>query len=127
MEIIDYGYKIAQLQDKDFWDTYNFSISRTSTHNHDGENSTLLGPGHLEPLKIFIDVGDWPTPVDEIYTSDSIPLPPNVEWLDQGVCPLMVAGFSTDNVKVEVDYVRVDDNNFAVRQRTNQALILALS
>ncbi len=127
MQIVDYGYKIAQLQDKDFWDTYNFSITRTSTHNHDGENSALLGPGHLEPLKVFIDTIDWPAPVDEVYTSDSIPLPPNVTWPDQGVFPLIATGTSTDNKKVEVDYIRVDDFNFAVRQHTNQALILALS
>ena len=80
MNIIDFGYKIPELSDKDFWQSYNFDITRLATHNHDGENSSLLAPGHMAPQLVLIETGDWTGPVSEVYTSPTIPLPSSVTW-----------------------------------------------
>jgi hypothetical protein len=37
-----YGYKIPELEDKDFWDSYNFNFERLDQHDHDGVNSKDL-------------------------------------------------------------------------------------
>lgn len=39
-----YGYKIPELEDKDFWDSYNFNISRYDGHTHDGIDSAPIFP-----------------------------------------------------------------------------------
>ena len=126
MQTIQYGYRLPEPADKTFWDTYNFDIQRLATHDHDGLNSALLGPGHFEPSYIFIEPGDWNGPVDEVYTSDPIGIPPNVTWVDTEPCPLIVKGFNDANEAVNIDFFRVDNNNLAVRQKTNQGLTVAL-
>ena len=45
------GYKIPELEDKDFWDSYNFNIARLDGHNHTGTDSELVPPqATLDPL-----------------------------------------------------------------------------
>jgi hypothetical protein len=39
-----YGYKIPELEDKDFWDSYNENIPLMNDHDHDGDNSALVLP-----------------------------------------------------------------------------------
>lgn len=40
----EFGYKIPELEDKDFWDSYNFNISRYDAHSHDGVDSVFVPP-----------------------------------------------------------------------------------
>ena len=126
MNIIDFGYKIPELSDQDFWQSYNFDITRLSTHDHDGENSALLAPGHMAPQLVLIETGDWTGPVSEVYTSPTIPLPSSVTWPDGSPCPVIVKGFTSGNVACQVDYQRVDDNNLKCTQYTNQELVIGL-
>lgn len=124
MQIIDYGYKLPDIQDKDFWDSYNFDITRLSTHNHDGENSALLDAGHLNPTKLLIETGDWVGPTSEVYEF-TIPLPSNVTWPDGGVSPVLVKSFE-NNIATLTNFQRVDDNNFKVTSRTNDDLVIGI-
>ena len=39
-----YGYKIPELEDKDFWDSYNFNFERLDGHTHDGVDSAFVPP-----------------------------------------------------------------------------------
>ncbi len=39
-----HGYKIPELEDKDFWDSYNFNIARYDAHDHTGVDSALVPP-----------------------------------------------------------------------------------
>ena len=126
MQIIDYGYKLPELEDKTFFDSYNFDITRLSTHNHDGENSALLAPGHMAPTLVLIEAADWTGPTSEIYDSPTIPLPTNVTWADGSPCPVVVKGFTSGNKSCNVEYERVDDNNFKVTQMTTQELVVGL-
>lgn len=59
MKIISYGYKIPELKDKDFWESYNFDVTRLSTHNHDGNNSAHLAPGASFPYQQLVTIADW--------------------------------------------------------------------
>ena len=40
-----YGYKIPELEDKDFWDSYNWNFLRLDGHTHDGEDSAFITVG----------------------------------------------------------------------------------
>lgn len=126
MQIIDYGYKLPELSDQDFWQSYNFDITRLSTHNHDGVNSALLGPGHMAPTLVLVETGDWTGPVSEVYTSPTIPLPSNVTWADGSPCPVIVKGFTSGNISCQIEYSRIDDDNLKVTQYTNQELVVGL-
>lgn len=126
MQIISYGYKIPELQDKDFWQSYNFDITRLASHSHDGVDSPLLVPGHMQPTLVLVELADWTGPVDEVYSSANIPLPTNVTWPDQTPCPVIVKGFTSANVSCNVSFQRVDDNNLKVTQKTNQELLVGL-
>lgn len=126
MQIIDYGYKLPEQPDKTFFDSYNFNITRYSTHNHDGVNSALLPPGHTAPQLVLIETSDWTGPTDEVFSSPNVPLPSNVTWTDGNPCPVTVKGFTTSNKSLPVEYQRVDDNNLRLLQKTNQDLIIGL-
>ena len=39
-----YGYKIPELEDKDFWTSYNENFVLVDAHNHDGDNSAVVAP-----------------------------------------------------------------------------------
>jgi len=46
-----YGYKIPELEDKDFWGSYNENFVLVDAHNHDGDNSAVVAPqAVLDPL-----------------------------------------------------------------------------
>lgn len=126
MQIIDFGYKLPELSDKDFWQSYNFDIERLSTHDHDGINSALLDAGHMNPTLLLVETADWNGPVDDVYTTDPIALPANVTWPDGSPCPVIVKGFTTANLSCNVNYSRVDDNNFQLTQKTDQELIVGI-
>lgn len=40
-----YGYKIPELEDKDFWTSYNFNFERLDQHSHDGIDSPIISAG----------------------------------------------------------------------------------
>jgi len=126
MQIIDYGYKLPEQEDKTFFDSYNFDITRLSTHNHDGENSAPLSPGHMAPTLVLVEAVDWTGPTDEVYSSPNIPLPSSVTWTTGNPCPILVKGFTSGNKSCNVEYERVDDNNFKVTQMTTQELVVGL-
>jgi len=124
MQIISFGYKIPNIQDKDFWQSYNFDITRLATHNHDGINSELLVPGHLNPTVLLIETLDWVGPTDEEYTFD-IPLPVNVTFPDGGVSPVIVRCFE-GNEQTLTSFRRVDDTNIQIFSRSNENLVVGL-
>lgn len=37
-----YGYKIPEVEDKDFFDSYNYNYNRLDTHTHDGVDSAPI-------------------------------------------------------------------------------------
>jgi hypothetical protein len=59
MKLTQYGYKLATIDDKSFWDSYNYDIERLDQHNHDGLNSAPLAPGAAVPFGIEIEIIDW--------------------------------------------------------------------
>lgn len=124
MQIIDYGYRLPDIQDKDFWGSYNFDVTRLSTHDHDGINSALLSAGHLNPTLILIEEADWSGPVSEVY-SFQIPLPVNVTWPSGSPSPIIIQMFENDAL-VPANFQRVDDNNLSIISRTNTDLVVGL-
>lgn len=124
MQIISYGYRLPDIQDKDFWNSYNFDIERLSTHDHDGINSAFLSAGHMNPTLILIETGDWVGPTDEVYSFD-IPLPSNVSWPTGSPCPIVIQMFENDTI-VPANFNRVDDDNFQITSRTNTDLVVGL-
>jgi hypothetical protein len=52
MQVIDYLYKLADVGDKNFWDSFNYNFNRLATHNHDGINSAkLAGNSHAPTIQ----------------------------------------------------------------------------
>lgn len=43
-----YGYKIPELEDKDFWDSYNSNFVLVDAHNHDGINSAVIASENIQ-------------------------------------------------------------------------------
>src|SRR4051812_30285210 len=80
MQIIAYGYKLPELSDKDFWESYNFDVTRLSTHNHDGNNSPHLAPGASYPYLQTIAVGDWTGSPPHMLYDFIFPIPWMMTW-----------------------------------------------
>jgi hypothetical protein len=92
MKIIAYGYKIPELTDKDFWDQYNFDITRLSTHNHDGNNSAKLRTGSIEPYVVELTMVDWLPLGTGYYYSMVFPSAWMMTWTRNppSACPVQV-------------------------------------
>jgi len=90
MKIIDYGYKIPELTDKDFWDSYNFDVTRLSTHNHDGNNSTLLRAGSTAPYYKEVLIADWTGSAANWRYDLKFPSSWLMKWLPGTACPVQV-------------------------------------
>jgi hypothetical protein len=80
MQIIAYGYKLAELSDKDFWESYNFDIVRLASHNHDGNNSAHLAPGASYPYLQVVTIGDWVGTVPNLTYDFLFPIPWMMTW-----------------------------------------------
>jgi hypothetical protein len=91
MKIISYGYKIPELTDKDFWDSYNFDVTRLSTHNHDGINSPKINPGGIQVYGVTILNTQWTPDTPSGYYHD-VPFPVgwNMVWTSGQPCPVQV-------------------------------------
>lgn len=89
MKIIAYGYKIPELTDKDFWDSYNFDITRLSTHNHDGNNSSKLRAGSTSPYEVNVAKASWSGSGSNYRYDLKFPSTWSMIWPDGGAaCPV---------------------------------------
>jgi len=60
MQVIDYLYKLADVGDKNFWNTFNYNFNRLATHDHDGINSAkLAGNSHAPTIQTLATPGAW--------------------------------------------------------------------
>lgn len=92
MEIIDYGYKVPELEDTDFWDSLVFDIRRLSTHNHDGVNSSFIAPGAVDVYEFEFETADWVSnsPDPGYHLDFTFPITWNFTWTDQAPCPVQL-------------------------------------
>jgi len=99
MRITNKGYRIPELDDRDFWDSYNFDIERLDGHNHDGVNSEQLTPGAFDPYKETIEVADWVGAGAPFHYDFIFPAPWDMLWADDEPCPVFItARDSEENI-----------------------------
>lgn len=59
MQILSFGYKLAETSDKLFWEYNTFNIQRLNAHTHDGDDSDQLpSPSTLNTEQV-IDGTGW--------------------------------------------------------------------
>ena len=104
MKYTPHGYKLPELDDKDFWDSINYDIERLDSHNHDGLNSAHLAPGasraHEVPITPWVGTGP--------YTFDFL-FPPiwDMIWEDGEACPVEITVYNVpDGNLVHLDVTR---------------------
>lgn len=108
MKYTQYGYKLLEINDKDFWNSMNFDIDRLDQHNHDGRNSAHLAPGAARPLEIEIEVIDWvgPGPFTFEFT---FPILWDIVWADGAACPVEIMTYDLTGNVVYLDQSRATD------------------
>lgn len=114
MRVISFGYKIPAIQDKDFWETYNFDITRLSTHDHDGQNSAPLRAGVINPSFADIESADWiarTPPATGFYVDIAFDISWDMEWVDGEPCPVQVVCRTSDNLQAFPEYNRLADGS----------------
>ncbi len=114
MQVISYGYKIPKLDDKDFWESYNFDVTRLSTHDHDGQTSAPLRAGVINPYAVLVETADWiarTLPATGYQFNIPFDITWDMEWDDGDPCPVQVVFRTTDNNIAFPEYNRISDGS----------------
>jgi hypothetical protein len=108
MEVIDFGYKLPELGDQNFWDSYNFDVVRLSTHDHDGVNSKKLAGNSHAPVETIIGTAPATWTLDagsgKYYFNIAFPAAWLMTFPNPGIAQTMVEIFDSAATKVFMEW-----------------------
>lgn len=125
MRYTDKGYRIPEINDKDFWDSIVFDIQRLNDHTHDDTDSQRLTPGASAPYAESILVADWVGASAPYYYDFIFPLAWDVTWADGDPCPVTVTARNSSENIVHLEQGR-EPSGLGVRLYTYVKLDLVL-
>lgn len=94
VETTNYSYRIAEIDDQNFWGTQNYNIDRLSEHRHDGIDSTKLNPYSILTTNIEVPVGagatssGWVADAGRFKNTMEVPAAYDMPAWTSGVPPL---------------------------------------
>jgi hypothetical protein len=127
MKYTDKGYKIPEIDDRDFWDSYNFDIQRLNDHTHDGIDSQRLTPGAAEPYKVSILTADWVGGSAPYYYDFTFPLAWDVTWADNDPCPVNITARNTSEEIVYLEQGRTASTGVRLYTYVKMDIILGVT
>jgi hypothetical protein len=117
MRFTDYGYKVPETDDQDFWAQFEYDIERLDGHNHDGVNSSKIVPGATEPYEVTTAVIDWVGGSAPYYIDIDFPAPWNMTWASGDPCPVQVVVRDAAGTQVFLETTRkaVGDDGLRIK------------